>query len=309
MNLAHDIYHYYLENQHLLTQDKLFHFATRMAAWNGEPEAYEILRKSYDDIVQPALPLETVIQNVLATPQTGRRNAHELRQPFFDKYPKLYGAHLALFRVRHLKSVYNIDATEALFASISEDELTALRDQLLQDKDALLYLSTFAVNFCYLLERVIRGDEESLDITLLYEAGKLYDLSDKTHIQLFIYLYTHCIIGESNFYTRKISADKLPVYKKMLADLESVISDNFDTINLDNKLEFLVCARICDYASNLYERINGECEKSLSPAGRFLIDIHNSNAQADRNDFVKSEHRNVLFIMSSSPYTPHSTLV
>jgi hypothetical protein len=309
MNLALDIYHYYLNNQHLLGQDKLFHFATRTAAWNGDSEAYEILRKLHDYIVPSDLSLEMVLQNILSTPQTGRRNAHELRQPFFDRYPKLYGAHLALFRVRHLKSVYGIDAKQALFNVISEQELVQLKNDLFQDKEALLYLSTFAINFCYLLDRVIRNDEESLDVASLYEAGKLYDLSNKTHIQLFIYLYTHCIIGESNFYTREIPADTLPIYQKMLSDLEAVISDNFDNINLDNKLEFLVCARICNYMSNLYERINSECAKSLSADGIFLIDIHNSNAQADRNDFVRSEHRNVLFIMSTSAYTPHATLV
>lgn len=309
MELAENIYEHYLKNTHLLGQDKLFHFATRMSAWRGQPETYHLLRESYDYVVQPDLPLAQVLRNIYETPQTGRRNAHELRQPFFDKYPKLYGAHLALFRTRHLQSVYGIDARDALYSSISEAELVHLRDNLLADDEALRVLSTFAINYCYLLERVIRRNEDTLPLERFYEIGKTYDTSNLLHIQLLIYLYTHCIIGESNFYTREIAADKLPVYQKMLATLEPVIADNFERINLDNKLEFLVCARICNFSSDLFERVYAECEQSVSPEGTFVIDVHNENAQADRNDFVRSEHRNVLFIMSTTPYTPHSTLL
>ena len=102
MQLADQVYQYYFTNKLELSEDKLFHFATRTAAWLGREESYDLLRQSRDYIVQPSRPLNEVIASVYSTPQTGRRNAHELRQPFFEKYPKLYGAHLALFRVRHL---------------------------------------------------------------------------------------------------------------------------------------------------------------------------------------------------------------
>jgi len=95
----------------------------------------------------------------------------------------------------------------------------------------------------------------------------------------------------------------------MLEELEPLIEANFTTINLDNKLEFLVCSRICDFKSDLFDRIYDECERSVSDAGTFVIDVHNENIQESRNDFVSSEHRNVLYIMSTSTYTPHSTLV
>ena len=95
----------------------------------------------------------------------------------------------------------------------------------------------------------------------------------------------------------------------MLDTLEDLIDNNFDKINLDNKLEFLVCARICHYESNLFKRIYEECEKSISPEGIFIIDRHNQNVQKDRSNFTSSEHRNVLFIMSTTEYLPHSTLI
>lgn len=309
MQLADDVYRYYFTNKHLLSEDKLFHFATRTAAWLGRQESYDLLEASRSYVVQPDRSLNDVIKAIYNTPQTGRRNAHELRQPFFEKYPKLYGAHLALFRVRHLKEVYGIDAREALFQAISKEELIELEQQLLADTEALKVLSTFAINFCYLLERVVLENPTSLPLTDFLELGKTYDASQKEQAQLLIYFYTHCIIGESNFYVRRIPAEILPIYTQMLTIIEPLIEQNFDHINLDNKLEFLVCARICKFNSHLFERIYEECQQSISPEGTFLIDIHNSNIQEDRNDFVKSEHRNVLFIMSSAPYEPHSTLI
>lgn len=309
MQLSDSVYQYYFSNKEHLSEDKLFHFATRTAAWLGRQESYDLLRASEAYIVQPGKTLEQVIFDIYHTPQTGRRNAHELRQPFFEKYPKLYGAHLALFRVRHLQEVYGIDAREALFSTISREELIELKDQLLADAQALKVLSTFAINYCYLLERVIFKDPSSLPIDTFLQLGESYDTSDKEQMQLLIYFYTHCIIGESNFYVRTIPETLLPKYQQMLRTIEPLIVEHFADINLDNKLEFLVCARICQYDTPLFETIYEECQRSISPEGTFLIDIHNSNIQEDRNDFVKSEHRNVLFIMSTSPYTPHSTLI
>lgn len=309
MELATQVYNYYFTNRQLLSDDKLFHFATRTAAWTGAPESYDLLRQSHDYIVPPNTSLSDALKAILTAPQTGRRNAHELRQPYFEKYPQLYGAHLALFRVRHLKEVYGIDARPALFEHISKEALIELRDALLADTDALKILSTFAINYCYLLDRVILENDDSLPLDFFLSIGDTYDTTNIEQIQLLIYFYTHCIIGESNFYVKEIPSQLLPTYQAMLAKLEPLIRDNFQRINLDNKLEFLVCARICHFDTDLFAPIYEECEKSISPDGTFLIDIHNENIQNDRNDFVKSEHRNVLFIMSTSEYHPHSTLV
>jgi len=309
MELAEKIYQYYFDNSRLLNDDKLFHFASRIAAWQGSPEAFELLRDSSDYIVQPSKDLNDVISELVNSPQTGKRNAHELRQPFFERYPQLYGAHVALFRVRHLEAIYGINARSALFAAISEADLIKLEQDLLSDDEAIRILSTFAINYCYLFERVVRKNEQSLPIQHFYDIGTVYNTDDVQHLQLLIYLYTHCIIGESNFYTRRITDDKLPIYRKMLNKLEDLIVKNFDKINLDNKLEFLVCVRICNFKSNLFEPIHEECKKSISPEGMFIIDTHNQNAQDGRNDFTSSEHRNVLFIMSTTDYAPHSTFV
>jgi len=309
MDLAQQIYDYYLENTNTLSSDKTFHFATRMAAWRNEPAAFDLLRSLRSTIINPDQSLQQILQAIIDTPQTGRRNAHEQRQPFFAKYPKLYGAHSALFRVRHMEAVYGVDARQALYDCLPRETLLQLRDDLLQDEQALRVLSTFAINYCYLLTRVVERDEGTIDITRFLDVAKGYDLTDKTDIQLFIYLYTHCIIGESNFYTREIPPANKEIYVTMLKELEQIIMKNLPLINLDNKLEFLVCARICNYDSPLFAPIHAEAAGSVSAEGMFIIDIHNTNVQSDRNDFVKSEHRNALYIMSTSEYQPHSTLV
>ncbi len=89
----------------------------------------------------------------------------------------------------------------------------------------------------------------------------------------------------------------------MLKISEKIIQKNFKNISLDNKFEFLVCAKICGFQSSVEKNIYDEASQSLSPDGNFLIDTKNDKAtQIGRNTFVGSEHRNVLFIMSQIPF-------
>ena len=250
-----------------------------------------------------------LLRQLVGKPQTGRRNAHELRQPYFQKYPKLWGIHLALFRVRHLKHVYDIDTTDQLFQLISRQELDSLADALTKDEEAMRILSTFAVNYLYLYKQILLGEGKYIKPERFLRISEAYDINNAEHLQLMIYLFTHCIIGESNFYTQTISPKNLPTYQTMLARLEQLVGNNLSLINLDSRLEFLVCCRICDFDSHLFDPIYEECRNSISQEGHFLVDSLNQNKQEDRKNFEGSEHRNVLFIMSNSPYQPHSTLV
>lgn len=306
--LTNKILSYYLDHIEELPEDKQFHFASRLAAWNGDEAAYALLKK-LKPTIDSSTNYRAIFTEILHREQSGQRNAHERRVPYFAKYPDLYGVHLALFRLRHLKSIYGIDATESFFACYDRSKLKKLLTDLVNDKSALRNLSTFAINTLYLSHKIALPTYP-LAREHLYNVGfSGYDMSNKQDLQLFIYYYTHCIIGESNFYTQLINETLLPLYTSMLEKLESVIHDNFTSINLDNKLEFLVCARICNYKTDLEATIYDECDRSVSDDGVFLIDKHNDNIQNDRMSFEKSEHRNVLFIMSSSEYNPHATIV
>ena len=308
MDLSEQIKNYYFDRIGELPQDKRFHYASRLAAWEGEPRAYRLLRALRGYIIPSDKTLEAAIDELLRQQPHKGINSYEARKPLFEKYPDLYGIHSALFRVRHLRAIYGVDALPILLNLAGKQRLDELADQLIADEQALKTLSTYAVNFLYLYKVVLLGQDDYIDLKSIIELKAGYDLSDPKQIQLLIYLYTHCVIGASNFYTRKLSAAQRGDYVSMVRILEPLIKERFDDINLDNKLEFLVCARICEAETELFEKIYQECAQSLSPNGDFLVDRHNKNAQADRVTLDRSEHRNVLFIMSCSPYNPRSAL-
>lgn len=89
----------------------------------------------------------------------------------------------------------------------------------------------------------------------------------------------------------------------MLKISEEIIKKRYFEINIDNKVEFLVCARILDYKTDLSEIIYSECVNSLSDLGNYLIDRHNTYKDVkSKNSFIQSEHRNVLFLMVFKNY-------
>jgi hypothetical protein len=310
MSLDKTIKQYYLDNVENLRSDKQFHFASRIAAWEGDKQALDILLKLRGYMVpETNQQISNLLGQLVRSPQEGKRNAHELRQPYFQKYPRLYGIHSALFRVRHLKSIYGIDASQALFEHASKVELDELSEKLMQDEETIRILSTFAINLFYLYKVILENQADFVDLERIIEISKEYDIKNIKHVQLMIYMMTHCIIGETNFYTEEITRNRKNQCSKMLRVLEPIIEENFDNINLDNKLEFLVCCRICGIRTHLSKRVERECASSLSENGHFLVDKHNKNGQKNKVSFESSEHRNVLYIMSNSDYQPHSTLV
>lgn len=236
-------------------------------------------------------------------------SSYQFRRPFFNKYPSLYGVHSALFRVRHLQVVYDLDVREELFKCISSQKLDDLSSAIVKDNEAMRCLSTIAINFLYLYRAMLLGEKEFVVLQHFIDISRAYDQKDIEQLQLFIYFFTHCIIGETSFYLEEIRPQRTQDCIKMLKILERVIDGSFQDIKLDNKLEFLVCCRICGIDSQLFERVYDECQRSLSDEGHFLVDVHNNNAQKGRATFSKAEHRNVLYIMSHSPFNPHSEVV
>jgi hypothetical protein len=307
MTLHDHIRDYYFAHLEELPVDKQFHFASRLAAWEQDDRALAALDRLRPQFV-PDFPadgaLREMLQEVVAHPPKLSLTSNE-RAAYFDRYPRLRGIEAALFRVRHWLALYDIDARDVLLELLPEEQLDTLEYDLLKDKAALRTLSSYAVNFIYLYERMVLGRcaKDDLDLTNLYKIGSGYNLKDTDALRLFIYFGTHCIIADTNFYIQEVPGFALPVYRKMLIRLEQAIAGQYDQISLDNKLEFLVCARILDHKSPLFERIYAECEDSLSEAGSFLVDRHN-RYKGTGTSFAESEHRSVLYIMSSSAYRP-----
>ncbi len=306
INLSNDILDYYLAHFEELSFDKQFHFASRLHLWNNDTAVshrLDGLRAEFTYNDRPHIALQAVITKARQSASHGTKNAASLRQPYFERYPNLKTYLSALFRMHFMETVYGIDSRQDLRKLIDSADLLQLRQDLLADDEAVAILSTHAINFLYLHDRSLQQDETSLPIEYFLAVGRSqYDLTDKIQLQLFIYLYTHCIIGESRFYYRHLPPANLHVYNTMLAELETIISDNFEDINLDNKCEFLVCAKLLGQSSQLESRIFKEASGSLSVEGHYLVDRHNNHPQLDNVDLEKSEHRNVLYIMASRDF-------
>ena len=305
---------YYWGHLNNLSFAKQFHFASRQWLWDQDEKAAHFLanaRQSFCGDNPPEL-VEKILEDIVAnlSPDFGSKNAAAERAPYFAKYPLIKKVLPLLFRLLFIETIYGIDGREHLYKFVSKEELKQLKDDLLKDDKALAILSTHASNFLYLYHRFLLKSEQGFDIEKLYTVGKQnYDLNNRTHLQLYIYLYTHCIIGESLFYKRQIPRDKQETYQKMCQDLESILQSEFENINLDNKFEILVCFKICGYQSEIAKRISEEAEKSWSPDGDYLIDTHNNNKQVDNVTLEKSEHRNVLAIISDRDFNPTDRVV
>ncbi|MGB4759374.1 MAG: hypothetical protein WBP26_04960 [Candidatus Saccharimonadales bacterium] len=301
-NLADQIRQYYLDNFALLPTDKQFHFAGRLYSWEHDETCRNHLVALKGLFTGDSKKITNDLADIIANPPQAKVNAATVRQPYFNKYPALRSLMLALFRVRHLQYLYDVDCRGQLLSVISQEKLRGLGTTLLEDKAALKVLSTYAINYLYLLELLFPEEESLVDAQEFYRLGKTYDTQTAENIQLYIYFYTHMIIGDTNFYERAVRDDRLSHYTAMLHDIEQLIQERFDEINLDNKLEFLVCCNICGYETSLRDYIYKECAESVSGNGTFLVDTFNSFQQSNKTSLSDSEHRNVLFIMSTSPY-------
>lgn len=303
MNLVSDITQYYKNNFNHLSDDKKFHFASRMSAWYNDEFSQQYLESVRQDYVKNKALIREDLAQLITHPPSAKINAAELRAPYFDKYPDLRGVMLALFRVRHLHVIYGYDARSLLAELYPVEKMYQLSDDLQQDHDALKVLSTYAINFIYLVDEILYPkDGRKIDVEAFYELGQTYDLSTPEHIQLMIYFYTHCIIGSSNFYMKHVNPGHKAIYIAMVDHIERIIKKDFDAVNLDNKFEFLVCSRIVGRESQLLERIYAEASRSLSFEGTFVVDTHNDFKQSAKTSFSDSEHRNVLLIMSQATY-------
>ena len=249
--------------------------------------------------------LESNLRNIfLKTREHGEKMvAREERMVIFKKYNKLENFLGILFKYLFALSLYEKDVKNEISKLVSDNDLLQLKTDLENDDEALRILSTHAINYFYLVREYL-GSSCIIDIKKLYKIGKFYqDEGGEQALTLQIYFYTHCIIGASGFYSHEIPLEEIPIYKKMLDFMDELIMEKYDDISLDNKFEFLVCAKLCNYSASSEKNIFEEAGRSFSFDGNFLVDTLNKKTSPDaRNSFAGSEHRNVLYLMASSPY-------
>jgi hypothetical protein len=300
MDLAQSIKQYYFGQFSELPAEKQFHFASRIAAWESDEQAVKHL-KNLQGFMTNDGDIKGALQDILAAP-IGNVYGKKLRKTYFDKYPGLYGIHNAFFRLRHLKEVYGIDCMADFLELVPLHELKSLYDSLGKDIEAFRILSRFAVDYIFLYE-ILFDIKDRLDPEAILEISKGYDLCDTQQANLYVYLLTHCIIADSNFYIRNIASGRLDTYTKMLDQLDIFIGTRRD-IKLDAQFEVLVANRICMRFSSMAGTIDSRASKSLSSDGTYIIDELNEMTNPRLNSFTGSEHRNVLYIMSRSNFQP-----
>jgi hypothetical protein len=299
MQLKEQIKNYYFEHLHELSEDKRFHFSSRLHAWEDDTQAKAELLKLKGYMIGDGRASKT-LAGIMERP-IGRLYAKQLRQPYFDKYPSLFGIHNALFRIRHLKEIYSIDWRGEFLKITDETKLEQLYTDLVKDKAALRVLSRFAIDYLYLYE-ILFEKARRFTPDEIKELSSAYDLRDNSQVHLLIYLFTHAIIADSNFYTRPLPDSRLETYRGMLSVLDSLLESRGGHIKLDAKFEFLVACRICGQGSRFFEIFEHEARQSLSKKGLFIFDPLVGGPDAGLNGFERSEHRNVLYIMGGSPY-------
>lgn len=305
---------FYLSRIADLPFEKQFHFASRLWLWTGNKiyaELLKVLKSGYcgDGSAEA---INTKLKKMLAeqTSEFGTKNAAAERAPYFARYPLLRRVLPLLFRLMFIKTIYGIDARETLGNHVNLADIEQMADDLADDPEAIAILSTHACNFFYLWRRFFQEDGQTISIRGLYDIGQTgYDHENLTHLQLQFYLYTHCIIGESLFYKRALPKEDLAVYQAMSIHLEQILSQNFSAVNLDNKCEFLVASAIASYDTELKQAVHDEASRSFSAEGDFIIDTHNNNPQSVNITLEKSEHRNVLLIMSGSEFRPTDQVI
>lgn len=299
MSLSEEIKEYFFENFEEIKDNK-FHFLSRLYLWNQDPKSYEYLQAFKADYFVPKIKdkLYSRIQNSTDS----KKKVEVLRAPYFKKYDQLIFINRVIFHLLFAKNIFGNDLRDMLYGFYDKQTLDSLEKDLLADRQAIAMLSTHAINFIYLYNKFIKQNE-NIDVNLFYEIGQTgYDLKDKTQMKYLIYLYTHCIIGESLFYFRNITGDTKQVYIKMLQYLEYLISNYYFLICLDNKFEFLVCCKIMNYQTSLKNIIESEAGVSIADNGKYIVDRCNLNPQS--KGFNTSEHRNVLYILSNAEYKP-----
>lgn len=297
---------YYRQNYSYLYEKK-FHFASRLRLWLHDEESRQKLNILQTDYLKsPSQKIKKILseKNIVR----GKRMLNkELREKYFKKYPNLLAYNKILFINLFASTIYGKDLRKTIGKIVGRKIFLDLHKKLSADKKAIAILSTHAINYFYLLQYYLDKNGEKTNIA---DPASYFDIAInsfsgkyKENFDLQIYLLTHCIIGASYFYSRPISSNT-KIYQKMIEFLGSLISKNYFAISLDNKLEFLVCAELCQYNSSLKQMIFAEAERSLSDTGNFLIDKINDASKKNiaKNSFIPAEHRNILYIMANNKF-------
>lgn len=290
----------YCDNMESLSKAKQFHFNSRLFLWTQE-SCYEKRLISLKDFFLENI--EEILENVKnPVAEHSRRFLHQ-RQFALEKYPWITQYNALLFKWLFLKTIFRVDIRERVLLAIPKDILQFYAKTLLNDPHSLIALSTLGINFLYLTRGILQDSTLFHPENLLHIAEKHYPDTNE-YAELSLYYFTHCIIGESEFYNKKPLQENTDIYQSMIYLCEEILEKHFPIISLDNKVEFLVAAKLCQTQSALLKAIQEECVENFS---KKLGYIRDSRRATKTESLSSEEHRNVLYIMSNLEFTAHSS--
>lgn len=299
---------YYDNNFDKLDFDAKFHYASRMYLWLGEKKYLKELTNLKSQFIgNNYKETRKLLKELKNSNNAGYVRQEDLRRKYLDKYENLSSYNRLLSKNLFIKTVYNEDISDHILELIKKDELVYLLKKMEKDHNAVAILSTYFVNYFYFSKFIFsqkKYNNKFVDPDFFFKIYKKeYNSKNKNEVELMIYLLTHVIICESDFYSKKINQENKPVLLKMICELEKLIEDKFGEISFDNKLEFLVCCKLLSYQSFLTEEIFNEVNSSVK-GKTYIEDIYNNNFNQSKDPFSRfAEHTNVLYIMASSDYS------
>lgn len=300
--IADNIEHYYFYQLDHLQESKKAHWLLRHYLWFQDDLSQTLLRARKDHYIFPSqkATIESYQKILSSSPEKTVKTHVSLRRKKRAKllasdYPRLAKITTMLFKALFAYTIYDTDHRDLLPRIIPKEEILALRKKLLENPDHIRSLSTPAINFLYITEWAYGCKREHPKTYL--EIGQNY--TEKDFVLNTLYLLTHCIIGESRFYSRKIRYNK-SVYVKMLVEIDRLLQQHFKELPLDIKTESLLCARLLAKPLEAEKRIQYEISRSMKQKP-YLIDRFNFFRKKSSRQLSASEHRNVLYVMAMNP--------
>lgn len=295
-DLSNTIYSYYLGHFSELPFEAQFHFASRLQSWAQDGEATKRVAQLVAE-TRPEHPKDELRSLLQIRPNANNNMGFwDRRKLYFDTYPDVYGLELALFQLLNWEKYYGITVPEVLLELIGSETAQELTATLAKDENALANLSTYAVNTLYLAKRLLLG-EDDLPFALATIQALPYVQTNPEDMILLTYFVTHCVLAETLFYDRSIPVAHLPYYQSLLAYVDQTIGDSWQQLSLDAQLELVVASKLAGYAYPYTSNILDNAANYYNATDGFLVDP----TRPTKNTAAAAEHRNVLFIMASTP--------
>jgi hypothetical protein len=288
---------YYEDRLHLMMPKNAFHFLNRLYLIQGDEQIKQRMETYRDWYIG-----RTVEEHKACLKKTSMGvpdvQFSQERQEYLEQYADILVYDRLLFKTLLSRTIFDVDVWPIVKELVPLAKFSDMYEALQKDISAVAFLSTFAVNFLWLFSMLEGKDtHHELATLVLGMTQGVYDFRNPAHVHLAIYLLTHAIIGESQFYSRPIEHDS-NIYGQMLIKVEDLIQEHYHSLSLDIKCEFLVCAHLLQYKSPLAPIITSEATVSLAEQGNFLVDKWNMVSRRSILNLDQREHTNVLFLMT-----------